>query len=303
MTTPHPSLPSRRDFLGRAAATTIAMGGIAAASTRSSFATPREGFAPPLGVCTGAGNVPLLRSAGLDYVEVGVRRFLKPDRPEAEFAENRKLATKLDIPVRAGNGFLPGSLKCTGPAADHDAVLAYSKIAFARAEQVGLEYVVFGSSGARTPPDGFDHHQAELQLVALLAKMAPLAEKHGVTICLEPLNRGETDFVNTVKQGTRLASAVQHPRVRLVADIFHMLREDEGPKAIRDAGELIAHMHIAEKAKRTSPGVDGDDFTPYFRALAEIGFDGGISIECGWKDMARQLPVAVETLRDQLARV
>jgi sugar phosphate isomerase/epimerase len=82
-----------------------------------------------------------------------------------------------------------------------------------------------------------------------------------------------------------------------------MLREDEGPEAIRNAGDLIAHLHIAEKAKRTCPGTDGDDFTPYFQALADVGYSGGLSMECGWKNLEEQLPVAMEVLRSQLAGI
>ena len=96
-----------------------------------------------------------------------------------------------DLPVAAANGFLPGSLKSTGPEANHEGVLAFAETAFKRASRVGIRHIVFGSSGSRRVPDGFDHGKAQLQFVALLARMAPLAKANDVTVVVEPLNTGE----------------------------------------------------------------------------------------------------------------
>jgi sugar phosphate isomerase/epimerase len=298
-----PSRHSRRTFLrtvGVAAAGNIL-------SPRIGFGSPQEklraAFAPMIGVCTSVANADVLRQSGADYIEAGVRRFLLPDKPEDAFAANLKAAQECGLPVLAANGFLPGSLKSTGPAANHEGVLNFAEIAFTRARRAGIKTIVFGSSGSRSIPEGFDHGEAEQQFIALLKKMGPLAGKHEVRVALEPLQRRETNFINTIPQGARIVRAVDHPSIRLVADIFHMLRMDEPPEHIRGAGDLIVHVHIAEKAKRTPPGVAGDDFTAYFQALKDIGYKGLISIECGWKDLSRQLPVALKTMRGQMAKV
>ena len=101
-------------------------------------------------------------------------------------------------------------------------------------------------------------------------------------------------------EAARLIDAVQQPNVGITADIFHMLRGEESAESIRRAGEYIQHVHVAELAKRTAPGVDGDDFTPYFQALKDIGYAGPISMECRWDDLNKQFPVALETVRTQL---
>ncbi|MBU0617688.1 MAG: sugar phosphate isomerase/epimerase, partial [Planctomycetes bacterium] len=148
-------------------------------------------FAPKIGICSSLKNAELLQQSGGDYIEVGVRWFLVPDKPDADFAENLNAAQACTLPIRAANGFLPGSLKCVGPEADHDAVLAYAKTAFERAKQVGIETIVFGSSGVRGIPDGFDSDKAEQQFVELLKKMGPLAQAQGVVVAIEPLNAKE----------------------------------------------------------------------------------------------------------------
>ena len=52
-----------------------------------------------------------------------------------------------------------------------------------------------------------------------------------------------------------------------------------------------------------APGVEGDDFRPYFKALKAIGYEGGISIECNWKNFAEELPKAQRVLREQLKSI
>ncbi|MFQ5805115.1 MAG: family 16 glycoside hydrolase [Phycisphaerae bacterium] len=244
-----------------------------------------------------------MRRSSADYIEVGVRWFLVPDKPDAAFAENLKAAKACRLPILAANGFLPGSLKCVGPEADHDGVLKFAETAFKRAKQVGIKTIVFGSSGARSIPNGSDRSRAEYQFIALLMKMAPLAAANDVVIAIEPLNRKECNFINTLPEGARIVEAVNHPNIRLLADIYHMLRMNEPARHIRAAGHLLVHIHIAEKEKRTPPGVMGDDFRPYLQALADVGYRGGISIECGWKDMAAQLPAGVKTLREQMTDI
>jgi sugar phosphate isomerase/epimerase len=257
-------------------------------------------FAPEIGVCTSLKNGNLLKGAGADYIEAGVRWLLVPDKPEDGFSGHLDAVHGCALPVRAANGFLPGSLKCTGPAADHAAVLRFAETAFERARRVGIEVIVFGSGGARTPPKDFDRHMAELQFVALLAKMAPLARKHDVVVVVEPLNTHETFFINTVPEGARLVEAVDHPNIRLLADFYHMKKMGEPARHLRDHGHLLRHIHIAEQDRRP-PGTSGDDFRPYLQALKDTGYTGRMSLECRWKDVAGQTAKAVSTLRQQIA--
>jgi len=260
-------------------------------------------FSPRLGVCTSIANAPAVKAAGGDYIEESVQGFLVPDRPESEFRPKAEAAAASPLPVRACNSFLPGSLKSVGPDARPDEIAAYAGTAFRRAREVGITTIVFGSSGSRSIPDGFDRTEARRQFVALLRRLGPLAESQGVVIAVEPLNRDETNFINTVGEGAAIVREAGHPSVQLLADIYHMLRENEGPDALVTAAPLLRHVHVAEKDRRTPPGVAGDDFRPYLRALRRAGYGGAISIECGWDDLAGQVPAALKALRDQLARL
>ena len=92
--------------------------------------------------------------------------------------------------------------------------------------------------------------------------------------------------MNFVHEGVKICKTVGSPRIRQLADIYHMEQGDESADSIRLAGSLLMHCHIAEKTTRTCPGLkgDGSEFVPYFAALRRIGYTGGVSCECGWGD-------------------
>lgn len=251
------------------------------------------------GVCTSVDNAQKLKDAGYDYLEAGVQKFLVPQDSDEVFEANLKSLDNAPIPVYACNGFLPGSIKVVGPDADPQAALAYAQTAFERARKAGVKRIVFGSGKSRAIPDGFDPAEARRQFVSLLREMGPLAAAGDVTVVIEPLNRKETNFVNTVTEGTDIAKEVNHPNICVLADFYHMAVENESPDSIRYAGDLLKHCHIAEKENRTAPGTTDYDFGPYFKALKDIGYTGGVSIESRWADFDAHLPVALETMQSQ----
>ncbi|MBC7567359.1 MAG: hypothetical protein H7223_10405 [Pedobacter sp.] len=90
---------------------------------------------------------------------------------------------------------------------------------------------------------------------------------------------------------------------RLNADIFHMMRERESPMEIIADGDLISFCEIAEKQKRSLPGVADDDLRPYLRALKQIGYRGFIFIEGNTDDPAAEIPISFKYLSDQISEV
>jgi len=99
-------------------------------------------------------------------------------------------------------------------------------------------------------------------------------------VFLEPLNRFEATFLRTVGHATEIARRVDHPRVRALADLFHMnIEEADMAQPIRDAGSWLGHVHTADNT-RLEPGAGCLDHRPAFAALREIGYDGYVSVEC-----------------------
>lgn len=262
-----------------------------------------EKFSPKLGVCTSVNNHDLVSKAGFDYIEEGTGRFLVPDKPEEDFLANLRILENSSIPVLACNGFLPGKLKSTGPEIHHDEILDYAETAFRRASLAGVRYIVFGSSGSRNYPEGFDREKAIKQFTSLLKKMGPLAAKYNIIVVIEPLRKEESNLVNRVEEAYIIALEVNHPNIKVLGDIYHMVQENETPESLIEARQILSHMHIAEKNRRTAPGLAGDNFIPYLEALKKAGYKGGISIEGNWgpkEDFEKNLILARAYLQGQI---
>ncbi|MBR1576832.1 MAG: sugar phosphate isomerase/epimerase [Bacteroidales bacterium] len=255
-----------------------------------------------IGIC-GLNRAPAAVACGLDYLEANVASFLVPEQSDSAFAAQRAAADGLGFPIYSANGFFPKDLLVVGPDADPERALRYARTAIRRASEAGLKILVLGSSRSRSIPEGFSREEAEGQFLALLRGMAPTAEKYGVVVAIEPLQESETNFINTVTEGAAMARLAGSPNICVIADFYHMAREGEPADDIVAAADKLVHCHIAECRNRTAPGVDGDDFTPYFKALKQIRYDGRISLECRWDDVSAQLPVAVRVMKEQIQAV
>lgn len=262
--------------------------------------TEEYDMADHIGACREITDAALLKEAGASYIEVAISRFLMPESPDSAFQENLSLAEASPLPVISGNGFYPGDIRLIGPEAETDRAVAYARKAFERGAMIGMKYFVLGSGKARTIPEGFDPAEARAQFVDLCKKIAPYAEAAGITIVIEPLRREETNFINTVHEGCGIVKDVNHPALCVLADLYHMTQESEGPESIIEAGAALRHCHIAEDNGRMAPGTGGQDFTPYFKALKEIGYKGNISIECRWNDFENQVSPAIAEIKRQL---
>ena len=252
-----------------------------------------------LGIC-GTGHAEAAKAAGLDYLEANVTGFLMPENSDEEFAANKALAATITPPIYSANGFFPGDIKIVGPEADIERAVKYSQTALRRASEIGIKILVLGSSGSRSIPEGFSREEARKQFIDFLKRIAPDAEKNGVIVAIEPLQTEETNFINTVPEGAQIARETGSEYIAVIADLFHMARMKEPPEDIINSADKLVHCHIAEVEERTAPGVKGDDFTPYLKALKSIKYDGRMSFECSWQDIDTQLPKAIQTMREQI---
>ncbi len=241
-----------------------------------------------------------LKEAGADFVVETVARLLMPERSDAEFASQRERIAALPLPVLGANIFLADPrLRCTGPNADHPRVLAFAATAFQRLREIGGEYIVFGSGGARQVPPGWAKERADEQFVALLQAMGPLAARHGIRVAVEAQRTSECNYLNRLAEVVTVVRGANHPSIRVLADLFHMRWMDAPPEEIERAGPWLGLVELAEKEKRTLPGTAGDDFRPYFRALRAAGYSGRMDIEASGPATMAEYRRAVATIRQQ----
>ena len=117
-------------------------------------------------------------------------------------------------------------------------------------------------------------------LLAMLSEVMERTTDGSAAVYLEPLNRYEARYLNTVGVAADLCSAADHPRVQLMADLFHMnIEEADIPASLRAVAPHLGHVHLAD-SQRWLPGHGHTDFVGAFRALREIDFDGWLALEC-----------------------
>ncbi len=112
-----------------------------------------------------------------------------------------------------------------------------------------------------------------------LKEAAAYAQEKGIKLAVEPLNRFETDFINTVDQALDLIGRIGYDNVGLLLDTFHMnIEEPDIPAAIRKAKGKIFHLHTCAN-NRGIPGEDNFDWDAIVEAIRDAGYDGDCIIE------------------------
>jgi len=233
-----------------------------------------------LGICTSPDRLALARNAGFDYAELGCST-LQYDQNDEAAAPVLKTLREAPLPIEAFNVFLPPTLKVTGPTVDWDAVTTHMDRVLRRASHVGASIMVFGSGGARRIPEGFPLEEARRQFIRAARLAAEIADRYGITVVLEPLYKKACNFFNRTEQGIEYVQAVDHPRLRLLTDLFHMGREQEPFENLVKAGPLLAHIHLPTPPLPDSGWgeVGPFDFKGFLAALHRTGYSGRISVE------------------------
>ncbi len=264
----------------------------------------KKNIIPEIGIVQSIENDSLLQRLGYRGIVESVGKLISPRTITEEQLENNLIKIKNSrIPLYAFNIFIPGELKVVGPAVDEQAVLKYVKEVFERARKANVNRIIWGSGGSRRIPEGFDASTAKQQFISIAKKIAQLASEHGIILALESLNSTETNFITTLEEALSIVKAVNNKSLRLCVDVYHMLKENESPESIRKAKGYVVYCEVAEKNGRTPPGVQGEDFKPYFAALKQIGYHDKIMIECRWENVYTQAAPAFAYLRQQIDEV
>jgi sugar phosphate isomerase/epimerase len=144
---------------------------------------------------------------------------------------------------------------------------------------LGGTLMVFGSPKQRSLQDGVSWDQAFEHAAEVFRAAMPGVAARGVRICMEPLDPGETNFINTCAEGMRLVEAVAHPQFVLHLDVKAMSSERTPvPDLIERYAPRTGHFH-ANDPNRRGPGFGEVDFVPIFAALRKSGYGGWVSVE------------------------
>lgn len=249
------------------------------------------------GICTSLENVNRLAGVGYDYIELGVGPALMPEADETEFQKIREQVVKASLKPEAYAGFIPRDLRVVGDTVDFSRLSRYVETACRRANEIGGEIIVYGSSGSRSIEKGYSRERALSQIAEFLDMAADHAESHNMTIVIEPICWREGNILRTVADGVAMAKRVNRKGIKVLADLYHIWQEEEPMQNTIDAAEWLAHVHIAEPVKRSYPGNDDFDFTDFFSALEKAGYDGRVSCECKFDNFDADVETALKTMK------
>lgn len=244
-----------------------------------SIITPEVQGEAPLALLTGDFDQRLAKAASYGYQGV---ELVTCDPSRLDGAEAaRQLACHGLAPAAVATGFIAASRGLTLSSPDSDirrqaAALLEDLVRFSAA--VGSKVVTIGSFRGRNHPAAAENLQASL------AGIDDLASGLGVTIALEPIHAGESDFLTSAAQVCQFIDRGNFRSVGLLLDTYHVfLSEPEPLEAFRLYRRQLAHVHLAD-SERKAAGRGAIDFAGVERVLEEIGYEGWQSAELARAD-------------------
>ena len=247
---------------------------------------------------------PQFKRWGFDSIEIPIE-----DPSHIDPAKVKAAADKAGVVVGSVCACMGPGRDFRGTAEEQQTAMTYCKalvdqaVVLGGAKIIGPLYSVVGKADAVDPAQ----QKVEFQLVVKnLKELAKYAEAKGITLCVEPLNRFETDFLNTTDQGLKLIKAVGSKSLRLHLDTFHMnIEEKNQAAAIKKAGPLLGHFHACG-TDRGTPGGDSLNWKEIVAALRAVKYDGDVVIESFTTDVkviARAAAIwrRIEPTRNEIA--
>jgi len=219
--------------------------------------------------------LPKIREHGFDGIEVAL---IRPAEFKAAEIRRALAQNSLDCTVCS---VLPGELSLISPdAAVRSKTVAHLAECFKATAEAGAKLI----AGPLYSPVGYLPGRRRTveewkNAVDGYRQLGPVLAANNVEVCIEPLNRFETYFLNTTEDAVKLCAEIGHPSVGILWDTFHANIEEKNPaRALRSTGPFLKHVHTCENDRGT-PGSGHVDWPGVFGALREMKYDGWLTIE------------------------
>ena len=226
-------------------------------------------------------NVDLLtkvKNMGYDIIEIAVE-----DKNIIDWEFIKEVARDLDLKITISGAFGPErDISSTNPAyrkLGKEYIIDCIKIA-EDVESPIFGGPVYSAVGKTRIVSEEQKKQERAWCVETLIEIGKIAEDNGIVVGLEPLNRFETDMINTVDQALEIVREVGSPNLKIVLDTFHSnIEEKDIPASVRKIGkDLLCHVQ-GNESDRGTPGTGHLEWEGIRDALVEIGYDGAVVIE------------------------
>lgn len=219
-------------------------------------------------------NITLIKELGYDGVELAVRN---PKELDVDYIKNLTIKNNLPVPaIGTGQAYGEEGLSFTHP----DPVFRKKAINRIKEQIVFAKklnaLVIIGLIRGSFSKE-VDAHEAENLLIYALHECASVDPE--VKLAIEPINRYETNILNTVGESLKLLNKILLPNVGLLLDTFHMnIEEPDIGESILKAKDKIFHFHTADSNRRFA-GAGHIDFKRILNVLKDTGYNGYVSAE------------------------
>ena len=124
-----------------------------------------------------------------------------------------------------------------------------------------------------------DNGESRIRFTDMVHELCSYASAKGVTMILEPVNRYELNFINSIEEGVNLMKEINRPNMKLMPDVFHMNIEDPSiGDELAKYVDHIAYIHLAD-SNRLAPGWGHTNFGSIFSHLKSVNYRGWLSVE------------------------
>lgn len=144
---------------------------------------------------------------------------------------------------------------------------------------LGGKVLILGSPMQRNLDPSQDKSEIERRTLTGFQRLGEYAQKVGVTLCIEPLDTGQTNFIQTPAEAFDWVGRVNRPGFQMMVDSRASFEMNLEPaEELRKHFPAVRHVHLNDRNK-LGPGMGACDFEPLFRAGRDLGFSGYFSVE------------------------
>ena len=235
---------------------------------------------------------------GFERSEIPTELMINPLMTDHDWVARKKEILSWGLPpIKVSSHWF--SHPCNTPDADWDALEFFTKRTLKRLGDLGVETAGIYGLFFKKPKDSSDKKAIE-QAIRYANLLGDEAKKNNMNIALEPMANPETMFP-TYKEGIEFVRKVNHPQVRVMADLNYFLKNKESFDVIKEEPSWNLHCHVAGEAPNgAQPNVGGyrEIHKAFFRVLRDTHFEGAVSCACPWINTGtREFNLTTETAK------
>lgn len=219
-----------------------------------------------------------IEDLGFDGVEMTIE-----DRSEKNLGIIKDYIQKTNLSRIVCSSFVKGNLIDD----DYEIIkrgIQYVKESIDLCEYLGAKILVGPTYGSLINKDFLNterKNKAKKQVIEILKDIGKYALEKRIKIAIEPINRYESNFLNTANEGIDLVKKINLPNIGLNLDTYHMnIEEKDSKAAVLNSGKYLFHLHAPENDRGT-PGTGSVDWNGIAKSLEKINFDGFVVMESG----------------------